>query len=159
MDHIPIPKNQIVKAIKIAKNVRSNAFVLKHNPKGACVITDDNKFYGGCNIESNVSGLGLCAERCAIDHAVVHGNYDFKAIVVYDDSVPTYPCGACLQYLNLFTQINGANLQIISAHSVDDYTQFSFKELLPMNYISRSSEGLLKKYHKHNQLQSKRLDK
>ena len=48
-----------------------NAHVLWGFPVGAAVLTEDEEIYGGCHVESGVSGLGVCAERCAIHHAVL----------------------------------------------------------------------------------------
>ena len=51
-----------------------NAKVLWGFRVGAAVLADDGKIYEGCNVESEVAGLGVCAERSAIDHSVIHGN-------------------------------------------------------------------------------------
>lgn len=62
---------------------------------------------GGCNVESWVSGLGICAERCAINHAVLHGNKRIREIAIVTDfktETETKPCGACLQYIFDFAE-------------------------------------------------------
>ena len=82
-----------------------NAKVLWGFRVGAAVLGDDDEFYEGCNVESEVAGLGVCAERNAIDHAVVHGNKKIKAVAVVADhpSIENLaPCGACRQYIREF---------------------------------------------------------
>lgn len=69
---------------------------------GAAVLAGDGKIYGGCNVESWISGLGVCAERCAIQHAVLHGNKKIMEIAVVvdaEDKSEIKPCGAYLQYI------------------------------------------------------------
>jgi cytidine deaminase len=82
-----------------------NAYALWGFKVGAAVFAEDGQIYEGCNVESWVSGLGACAERCAINHAVLHGNRKIKEIAVVMDadlrSEPR-PCGACLQYISDF---------------------------------------------------------
>lgn len=82
-----------------------NAKVLWGFRVGAAVLGDDDEFYEGCNVESEVAGLGVCAERNAIDHAVIHGNKKIKAVAVVADhpSIENLaPCGACRQYIREF---------------------------------------------------------
>jgi len=84
-----------------------NAHVLWGCKAGATVLAEDGGICGGCNVESWGSGLGICAERCAINHAVLHGNRRIKqiAIVTYaDDQCEPIPCGACIQYISDFAE-------------------------------------------------------
>ena len=72
-------------------------------PVGAAVLTTKGNFYQGGNVESVIAGLGTCAERCAIDHAIAHGEYTFEAICVVSTlEEPIKPCGACRQVLSEF---------------------------------------------------------
>jgi cytidine deaminase len=83
-----------------------NAYVLWGFKVGAAVFAEDGQVYEGCNVESWVSGLGTCAERCAINHAVLHGNRKIKelAVVMNANSCgEPRPCGACLQYISDFS--------------------------------------------------------
>jgi cytidine deaminase len=95
------------KLLKAALKVMDNAYVLWGFKVGAAMLAEDGKIYAGCNVESWVSGLGICAERCAINHAVSHGSRKIKEIAVVMDassqSEPT-PCGACLQYIYDFAE-------------------------------------------------------
>lgn len=122
--------------IQNAKKARENAFVPRSNHNiGSCVLTYDNQYYEGCNVENAISGLGSCAERVAIDHAVSHGKYCFKAIVTVDDKL-TYPCGACLQYLLQFYQVNDQNITVIVADFNGNIKTDLLTDLLPKGYLT-----------------------
>ena len=53
-------------------------------PVGACVLTDNDKVYTGCNFENSSFGLTICAERNAIGSAVVDGEKKVKAVACYE---------------------------------------------------------------------------
>lgn len=95
------------KLLEAALKAMENAYVLWGFKVGAAVVAEDGKIYAGCNVESKISGLGICAERCAIDHAVLHGNRKIKELALIIESEgnnnPT-PCGACLQYIHEFAE-------------------------------------------------------
>jgi cytidine deaminase len=108
---------------------------------GAAVLAEDGKIYEGCNVESCISGLGTCAERCAIDHAVLHGNRRIKMVAVVfhkESSGDPVPCGACLQYIHEFSE--NPNLRILMAKatggkiSAESIRVKKLRELLPFPY-------------------------
>lgn len=93
--------------LEAALKAMNNAYVLWGCKVGAAILAEDGEIYSGCNVESWASGLGICAERCAINHAVLHGNRKIKeiAIVTYTDGqCEPIPCGACLQYISDFAE-------------------------------------------------------
>jgi cytidine deaminase len=95
------------KLLEAASAAIRNAHVLWGFKVGAAVIGEDRKVYEGCNVESWVSGLGTCAERCAIDHSVLHGNRRIVEIAIVaneDKPEKPIPCGACLQYIHDFAE-------------------------------------------------------
>lgn len=101
--------------LEAAVKARENAHVLWGFGVGAAVLAEDDQIYPGCNVQSRISGLGVCAERCAVDHAVLHGNKKIKEVaVVVDekDAEKPRPCGACLQYIVEFSE---GNVKIITA--------------------------------------------
>lgn len=112
---MPSTKDKILKeAIKVAIKTYKNAYdPLTGYAVGACIVSDDDGCFGGCNVQSVISGLGTCAESCAIFHAVSQGSYNFKCIVVASIK-GIMPCGACLQYLNEFAQVSGHDIRIVS---------------------------------------------
>ena len=48
-------------------------------PVGACVLTENNKTYCGCNFENSSFGLTICAERNAVGSAIADGERKIKA--------------------------------------------------------------------------------
>jgi cytidine deaminase len=90
------------KLLESALKAMDNAYLLWGLRVGAAVLANDGHVYEGCNIESWISGLGTCAERCAINHAVLHGNRKIKEIAIVMEAEchnEPRPCGACLQYI------------------------------------------------------------
>lgn len=123
-----------------------NAHVLWGYKVGTAVIAEDGKIYNGCNVESWVSGLGVYAERCAIDHAVLHGNSKILEIAVVTEAESlsnSKPCGACLQYIYDFSK--DSETEIIMAQARKGKIMFetvevrSIGELLPYPYRKRES--------------------
>jgi cytidine deaminase len=95
------------KLLEVALKAMHNAYVLWGFGVGAAVLAEDGQIYEGCNVESWVSGLGVCAERNAINHAVLHGNRKINEIAIVADmgsrNEPR-PCGACLQHIYDFAE-------------------------------------------------------
>lgn len=126
------------KLLEAAAKALKNACVLWGFNVGSAVLAEDGKIYDGCNVESWVSGLGICAERCAINHAVLHGNKRIKEIAVVvnaENKREITPCGACLQYIWDFTE--NSEVKIVMAKVEDCRILFEtvkvkrLKELLP----------------------------
>ena len=85
--------------INTAIEMRSKAYAPYSNYKvGAAIQTNNNKIFGGCNIENSSYSLTCCAERVAIFKAISEGYKKFTAL-----SVSTVnggmPCGACRQVI------------------------------------------------------------
>lgn len=88
------------KAIKVSENTYSP---YSNFPVGACVLTENNKTYVGCNFENSSYGLTICAERNAIGSAIADGERKIKAIAIYSPNLELcHPCGACRQVLYEF---------------------------------------------------------
>jgi cytidine deaminase len=118
-----------------------NAYTLWGFKVGAAVFAEDGHIFEGCNVESWVSGLGICAERCAINHAVLHGNRVIKEIAVVVDSdsrSEPRPCGAYLQYISDFSM--GPNVKVVIAKaekgkiSSETVSVRKLEELFPFSY-------------------------
>jgi len=127
--------------LEAAKKVMNNAHVLWGVKVGAAVLGRDGQIYEGCNIESWVSGLGICAERCAIDNAVLHGNQKIKKVAVImnaDSHSEPRPCGACLQYIYDFAE--NPKIKIVMAKAEKGRISFetvkvkTLEELLPFPF-------------------------
>ncbi len=146
----PLTKQQIEEMISVAKKTREFAFSHRSMHKiWASVLTADGKIYGWCNIESVISGLGTCAERCAVDHMVAHWIYDIVAVCTID-SCFTPTCGACLQYIMLFSQVSGQEIWLINGNMDWDYEIKALSELLPEWYRTQNNLKAIQSYSKVN---------
>jgi|SRR3989338_5083558 len=110
-----IKKDVLIKLVNAAVDASKNAFhPITSKGVGAAVLTAEDEIFQGCNVQTTISGLGTCAEQCAIYHAVARGKYDYKAVAVY---FPTRkfikPCGMCLQLISEFSQVINRDIAII----------------------------------------------
>lgn len=127
-----ISTEETQKLVLKASEARKNAYIYSAIPVGAAIMTENGEIFQGCNIETTISGLGTCAERVAVDSAVVAGQTKFKAIaVVSEDSF--FPCGVCLQYLTTFT----SEIDIIASNG-KGFKIKKLSDLLPERYISKN---------------------
>jgi len=146
MNSEPLSKAETESLIASARESRDHAFVVRSGHKiGAAILTTSDEVFGGCNTEAYITGLGTCAERSAVDHAVAHGKYNFRAVVTVDSEL-TYPCGACLQYLLQFYQISGEDIYIIVADLSGNSEIKSLMECLPYGYLTKSNLEKLRDY-------------
>ena len=100
---------------------------------GACVLTKDNKYFLGANIENASYGLTNCAERNAIFQAYSNGyrKNDIEAIaIVSEGKTLATPCGACRQVL--VELLERHTPIVLSNHKIDKIT--NIEELLPMSF-------------------------
>jgi cytidine deaminase len=98
---------------------------------GAALITEDDKIYTGCNIESSSYSLTICAERTAIFKAVSEGERKFKAIAVAGDTEGFIsPCGACRQVISDLC----GNIDIVLVNSKNETKVMKTSELLPFAF-------------------------
>ncbi len=126
-----ISPNEEHKLIETARRAMKNAYTpVTRFPVGASVLTASGKFFEGCNTQSVISGLGVCAERSAIDHAVVFGEYSYRAIAVISKlEEPIHPCGMCLQYIGEFSQIVDNDIALLMVGSTGNIIWSSVREL------------------------------
>ena len=104
---------------------------------GAALLTEDGRFYTGCNIENAAYTPTNCAERTAFFKAVSEGERSFKAICVVggkDGILTEYaaPCGVCRQVMMEFC--NPDTFKIVLATGREQYEIFTLKELLPLGF-------------------------
>ncbi len=144
----PLTKKQIEDMISVAKKTREFAFSHRSMHKiWASVLTTDGKIYGWCNIESVISGLWTCAERCAVDNAVSSWSYDILAVCTIDSGF-TPTCGACLQYIMLFSQVSGQEIWLINGDTNWNYEIKTLSQLLPEWYRTQSNLQAIRSYSK-----------
>ena len=124
---IEINEKQFQLYIKEAWEVRENAYAPYSGLKvGVVLVTRDGKIYKGCNIETPVMSLSICAERAALINALADGERNFAhLIIVAETEQPLLPCGACRQMLSDFT----SNLLITSVNHKGQQVSISLKDL------------------------------
>lgn len=118
------------KAIEVSQNAYTpySKFAV-----GACVLTDTNNIYAGCNFENASFGLTICAERNAIGNAIANGEKKVKAIAIYSPMQDNCtPCGACRQVLHEFCN-NDEDLDIIVKIG-NELKTYTLKDLLPESF-------------------------
>jgi len=147
-----ISKSDEKKLIKSAIETQKFAYVpVSKVGVGASLLTKEGHIYNGCNVQSVISGLGICAEQCAIHNAVAHGAYNFKAICVAFPSLhSTRPCGSCLQLIHEFKEVSNYDIQIICLNKNGKVVErTSISKLLPKSYGPVESHKNISKYKKN----------
>ncbi len=124
---IQLSESEFAELIAAASAVRANAYAPYSGfAVGAALRAADGVIYVGANVENASYGLGICAERNAVAHAVACGARDFAAIAVVTQNGVT-PCGACRQVLAEF----GPNMLVIVADAAGNQQLYRLFELLP----------------------------
>ena len=121
------------------KNLAESAVKAKQNalPKysnfyvGAAVLTNENKVYTGCNVESSSYSLTICAERNAIFKAISEGERNFKALAIAGDTEDFIsPCGACRQVISDLC----GEIDVVLVNSKGEYIIKKTSQLLPFAF-------------------------
>ena len=99
---------------------------------GAAILSENDKLFGGCNVENAAYPEGTCAEAGAISAMIAGGCKTIKEIYIVSKSENIVsPCGGCRQKIREFssdqTKIFLCNIQW-------DYKLFSLNELLPFSF-------------------------
>ncbi len=117
----------IAQLLAEARAVQARAYApYSHFAVGAALLAHSGVIYTGCNVENASYGLGICAERNAVAHAVACGDRTFEAVAVVTENGVT-PCGACRQVLAEF----GPNMLVIVADTSGNQRRYRLSELLP----------------------------
>ncbi len=100
---------------------------------GACVLSENEKIYTGCNFENASYGLSICAERNAIGSMIADGERKIKAIAIYSPSMKNCtPCGACRQVIHEFQTEGGTD---VITKSGEGLKICKINELLPEGFV------------------------
>ena len=132
--------------IKLAVEAREYAYAPYSNWKvGAALLCKNGKVYKGCNIENSAFTSTSCAERTAFFKAISEGDSEFEKIAIVggdaNRGLEGYctPCGVCRQVMTEFCDPD--KFKIICAKSLDEYEEYSLRDLIPnINYI-KGKEG------------------
>ena len=118
------------KAIEVSKN---SYCPYSKFPVGACVLTDTENTYVGCNYENASFGMTVCAERNAVGSAIANGEKKIKAVAIYSPNMENCtPCGACRQVLHEFCE-KDTELDII-VKTEGNLKIYTLAELLPESF-------------------------
>lgn len=118
---------EVEQLIAVAAEARQAAYTpYSHFDVGAALLTADGVIYRGCNVENASYGLGVCAERNAVFHAVAEGVRRFVAVAVVTANGVT-PCGACRQVLAEFNP----EMIVIVANLAGARSVYRLSALLP----------------------------
>jgi len=99
---------------------------------GCALLTNDEKIFTGCNIESISFSPTTCAERVAFNKAISEGYKNFKSIAVVGGlggKINDYciPCGVCLQLMAEFCKDDF----VIYVTDGKEIKKYLLKDLLP----------------------------
>lgn len=116
--------------IEYAKQAYHNAHAPYSNfHVGAASLSKTGKIYPGCNVENASYGLTVCAERNSISHAVINGDKQLIAIVIYtEEERLTPPCGACRQVICEFMPQDAS---VIATNHLGQKKTWTVQQLLP----------------------------
>ncbi|KAK0745926.1 cytidine deaminase-like protein, partial [Schizothecium vesticola] len=86
----------------------------------------------GANVENASYPVTTCAERVALQTAVVAGHRGFRAVAVATDTAtPASPCGMCRQGLREFV---GLEVPVVMVDGAGGYVVMTLGELLPLSF-------------------------
>ncbi|KFM63534.1 Cytidine deaminase, partial [Stegodyphus mimosarum] len=128
---------KISELCELSKGALSNAYCpYSKFSVGAALLTEDGRFFTGCNVENASYGLSVCAERTVIVKAVSEGCRKFKALAIATSSKNEVigPCGACRQVIVEF----GTDWNIYLIKTDGSYVKHSAAELLPYAFTPDS---------------------
>lgn len=100
---------------------------------GACLQTEGGATFKGCNVENAGYSPSVCAERTAYVKAVSEGHTKFKAIAVvaWQKSTFTSPCGVCRQIMCEFGDVtvymSKPDLKEVQVNTLEELLPFRLK--------------------------------
>ncbi len=98
---------------------------------GACLVSADGRRFQGANFENASYGATICAERCAVSNALIHGAKRFTKIFIACDEGYAWPCGICRQVLNEF---KAGDMEIWVGSPVSEWKMKPLSALLPESF-------------------------
>ena len=120
-------------------NAQQNAYTpySKFNV-GALLITEDDEYIYGANIENASYPATICAERTALVSAYARGITKFKACVVITDADdPASPCSVCRQVLKELTH---DDMPVYMLSKDKRVIKRTVDELLPLGFSGKDMD-------------------
>jgi cytidine deaminase len=105
---------------------------------GALLITEDDEYIYGANIENAAHPAAICAERTALVSAYANNKRKFKAIVVITDSTePASPCGVCRQVMK---ELCHDDMPVYLTSKSGEVIKRTVDDLLPLGFSGKDME-------------------
>ncbi|KAI8315935.1 Tropinone reductase-like 2 [Colletotrichum sp. SAR11_59] len=99
---------------------------------GATLLSNDDRYTDGANVENASYPVGTCAERVAFGKAITEGIRGFKAVAVATDvDAPCSPCGMCRQFIREFVDLE---TPILMFNKNGKYVVMRLQQLLPLSF-------------------------
>ncbi len=126
--------NNTQKLFELAQASFHNAHCpYSHFAVGAAILSDNGKFYSGCNVENVSYPEGTCAESGAIAAMINDGGKKITEILILGNGKDLItPCGGCRQRICEFatptTLVHLADMTgIVKTMTINDLLPLSFK--------------------------------
>ncbi|QQD85510.1 cytidine deaminase [Jeotgalicoccus sp. ATCC 8456] len=105
---------------------------------GALLITDEDEYIYGANIENAAYPATICAERTALVTAYANNKRKFKAIVVVTDAKePASPCGTCRQVMK---ELCHDDMPVFLVSPSGEVIERTVDDLLPLGFSGKDME-------------------
>lgn len=105
---------------------------------GALLVTVDDEYIYGANIENAAYSATICAERSALVSAYSNSITKFKAIVVVTDAEePASPCGVCRQVLK---ELCDDDMPVYLTSKSGDVIKRTVDDLLPLGFSGKDMD-------------------
>lgn len=130
--------------VEMADKARKNAFAPYSKYKvGAALLSENGKFYSGCNVESSIYQT-THAEKNAIDSMAADGGREIIALCCASKS-GGFPCAECRQFIWEFCESNSL-IKIIGVDSKGNISISTIGELYPHPFGPENLDIDPKKY-------------
>lgn len=102
---------------------------------GALLITENDEYIYGANIENAAYPATICAERTALVSAYANNKKKFKAIVIVTDAPgPASPCGTCRQVMK---ELCHDDMPVYLTSKSGEVIKRTVDDLLPLGFSGR----------------------
>lgn len=105
---------------------------------GALLVTEDDEYIYGANIENAAYPASICAERSALVSAYSNNITKFKALVVVTDADdPASPCGVCRQVMK---ELCNDEMPVYLTSKSGEVIKRTVDDLLPLGFSGKDME-------------------
>lgn len=105
---------------------------------GALLITEDDEYIYGANIENAAYPATICAERSALASAYSNNKRKFKAIVIVTDAPEAAsPCGTCRQVMK---ELCHDDMPVYLTSKTGAVIKRTVDDLLPLGFSGKDME-------------------